>query len=90
MSKLSLLEQETIFLMNEQEKTAIIFTYNKAYQKKLEELCKRYPEKVILQQQNKDGAFTYIVPKNWLKIYPPRQISEKRKQTLEAMRKRKK
>ncbi len=31
MARLSLLEQETIFVMNEKEKTATIFTYNRAY-----------------------------------------------------------
>ena len=90
MTKLSLLEQETIFIMNEQEKTATIFTYNRAYQKKLEELCRNYPDKAVLQEKNSEGAFTYTVPKKWLKITPPRQISEKRKKVLENMRNRKK
>ena len=88
MSKLSLLERETIFLMNEKEKTATVFTYNRAYQKKLKNLCNRCSDNVILQSKNDDGAFIYCFPKNWLKIYPPRQVSEKRKQTLEAMRKK--
>ncbi len=89
MAKLSLLEQETIFIMNEKEKNATIFTYNRAYQKKLEELCKSYPNKVIYEKENSDGAVTYTLPKKWLKIIPPRQPSEKRKQTLEKMRERK-
>ena len=89
MAKLSLLEQETIFVMNEKEKNATIFTYNRAYQKKLEELYKNYPNKVIYGKENSDGAVTYTLPKKWLKITPPRQPSEKRKQTLEKMRQRK-
>lgn len=89
MAKLSLLEQETIFIMNEKEKNATIFTYNRAYQKKLEELCKNYPNKVIYEKENNDGAVTYTLPKKWLKITPPRQPSEKRKQILEKMRERK-
>ncbi len=90
MAKLSLLEQETIFIMNEKEKTATIFTYNRAYPKKLQELCRCYPDKVIFQKENGDGTVTYTLPKKWLKIIPQRQVSEKRIQTLEAMRKRKK
>ena len=48
MARLSLLEQETIFVMNEKEKTATIFTYNRAYQKKLQELCRYYPDEMIM------------------------------------------
>lgn len=90
MARLSLLKQETIFVMNEKEKTATIFTYNRAYQKKLQELCRYYPDEMIFQKENGDGAVTYTFPKKWLKIIPQRQVSEKRIQTLETMRKRKK
>ena len=75
--KLSLIEQETIFNFNEGEKTAGIYTFNRSLLKKLEALAKKYPDKVKLERTSWGGlAADYIIPKSWIKISAPRQISE--------------
>ena len=44
--RLSNYEKETIFLFNEADRVASVFTYNDALKKQLGELCKSHPEQV--------------------------------------------
>lgn len=79
--KLSLIEQETIFNFNEGEKTAGIYTFNRSLLKKLEALAEKYPEDVKLERTSWGGlAADYIIPKSWIKINPPRVMSEAEKE----------
>ena len=80
----SRLEQETIFLFNEEEKTASVYTFNKSLQRKLQVLAKERPEECYLEQpQNAlDGAVEYIIPKKWIKIRASRILSEEQKAEL--------
>ncbi len=79
--KLSLIEQETIFNFNEGEKTAGIYTFNRSLLKKLEALAEKYPEDVKLERTSWGGlAADYIIPKSWIKINPPRAMSEAEKE----------
>ena len=92
--KLSLIEQETIFNFNEGEKTAGIYTFNRSLLKKLEALAKKYPDEVKLERTSWGGqAADYIIPKSWIKINPPRVMSEAekelRRKILQEVNKRK-
>ena len=80
----SRLEQETIFLFNEEEKTASVYTFNKPLQRKLVSLAKERPEECYLEQpQNAlDGAVEYIIPKKWIKIRPNRILSDEERAAL--------
>lgn len=80
----SRLEQETIFLFNEEEKTASVYTFNKTLQRKLQTLAAERPEECYLEQpQNAlDGAVEYIIPKKWIKIRASRILSEEQKAEL--------
>ena len=79
--KLSLIEQETIFNFNEGEKTAGIYTFNRSLLKKLAALAEKYPEDVKLERTSWGGlAADYIIPKSWIKINPPRVMSEAEKE----------
>ena len=86
--KLSNYERETIFLFNEAERKASIFTYNDALKKQLAALCESYPEQVRRTEDNGYGGLTFALPKKWLKITPPRVLSAAQKAVLERMNKK--
>lgn len=71
-------EQETIILYNDFDKTASVSTENVALIRKLEKLCEqRRGECTKHERQN--GVGEYIVPKKWIKVNPPRQMSAEAK-----------
>ena len=70
-------EQETIINFNEEEKTAGIYTHNKALRQKLAALARDRPEDCRLVKASRSGrAVDYTIPKSWIKIVPPRIASE--------------
>lgn len=77
---LSLYEQETIINFNEEEKTASVYTHNKALIRKLDKLAQERPEDCRRKRTSHDGkAVDFVVPKSWVKIKPPRVASEAQK-----------
>ena len=86
---LSLYEQETIINFNEKEKTASVYTHNRALCRKLERLAEERPNECRLTKTSHDGkAVDYSIPKAWVKIKPPRVASEAQKEAArEAARK---
>ena len=81
--ELSLYEQESIVSFNEAEKSASVYTHNKALLRKLERLARDRPEECGLVKLSRGGrAADYIVPKAWVKITPPRIASEAQKAAL--------
>lgn len=83
--KLARYEQETILLFNEKERTASVFTYNAGLQKHLKELCESHFGQVRQIDDNGFGGLTFKVPKKWIKVVPPRVLSEAQRQVLEEM-----
>ena len=69
-------EQETIILFNEAEATASVYTHNAALQRVLLELCQTHPAQVRQTEDNRHGGLTFELPKKWVKITPPRALSE--------------
>ena len=85
--QLSRYEQETIVNFNEAEKTAGVYTHNKSLMKKLQQLSEKFPEDCRLEKVSHDGeAVDYIIPKSWIKIRAPRQLSEAQKEALKKAR----
>lgn len=86
---LSRYEQETIINYNEEEKTAGVYTHNKALLRKLEKLAQERPEECRMESSSRWGqAVDYTIPKSWLRIVPSRILSEaERAQRREAVRK---
>ena len=85
MYKLSASERETIILFNEAEATAEIDTHNAAMKRRLEAVRRGHPEDMTIV--HRDGyADTYIFPKKWIKIIPPRRASEKQREHLAQAR----
>ena len=65
-------ERETIVLFNDAEDTATVYTCNKALQRRMTRLkCK--------VKQTEGEGITYEIPKKWVKISPPRKMSEEQK-----------
>ncbi len=87
MSGLSRYEMETIINFNEEEGTASVYTHNKALRHKLEELAQERPEECrLLKVSHWDQAVEYYIPKSWVKITPPRQLSEAQREVLKKAR----
>lgn len=82
---LSAYEKETIILSNEAEKTAEIYTHNAALQRQLSALCISNPGQVWQTDDNGCGGTTYELPKKWVKISPPRVLSEAQREVLDRI-----
>jgi len=85
MYKLSASERETIILFNEAEATAEIDTHNAAMKRRLETVRRGHPEDIKLTRRD-DYTNTYVFPKKWIKIIPPRRASEKQREHLAQAR----
>lgn len=83
--KLSNYEKETIILFNEAEKTASVYTHNAALQEQLAALCGSHPVQVRRTDDNGHGGLTFELPKKWLKITPPRELSPAQREVLDRM-----
>lgn len=85
MSRLTRYEQETIINYNEAETVAGVYTHNKALRRKLEQWAQDRPEECRLERVTRFGeAVDYLVPKSWIHIYPPRQISDEQRAAMAA------
>ena len=73
--KLTRVEQETIITFNEEERTAGVYTHNAALRRKLDALAADRPEECRVERVGRE----YIVPKGWIKVKPPRVMSEKQR-----------
>lgn len=76
--KLNNFEKETSILYNEAESTAEICTYNKTLKSRLEKLAAEYPDECV--RLGRDDLSKYTVPKKWIKVSPPKKISEEQRQ----------
>ena len=85
MNKLLAVERETIILFNEGEMTAEIETSNAAMKRRLEVIRRENPEDITLVQYS-EYADTYIFPKKWIKIIPPRKATERQREHLKNSR----
>lgn len=77
MPRLTKTEQETFICFNEEETLAQVETCNAALKRKLDKLCQRNSEIVLLRQD--EYSKTYRLPKKWVKIHAPRVLSEEQK-----------
>jgi hypothetical protein len=67
--KLTRYEKETIILFNDDEKTASVYTHNKALQRKLDSFCTMRPDLYRLTSENVTWqSKTYEVPKKYISL----------------------
>lgn len=76
-------EKETIIRWDEAPKgKATLFTYNESLIRKLDSYMANYPDDVTCVRRDKVESLesvTYLIPKRWVKISPPRKMSEENK-----------
>ena len=92
---LSLYEQETIVTYNEEGGAASVYTHNRALRHKLDKLAQERPQECRLERVSREGrAADYIIPKGWVRIYPPRTAAplteeqkQRRREQLASIRK---
>ncbi len=88
MSRLTCYERETIINYNEAEAVAaeavaVVYTHNKGLRRKLEQWAQERSEDCRLEKVTRFGAAVdYFIPKSWVHIYPPRQISEEQRAAM--------
>ena len=75
---LSKLEQETIILFNEEDSTAEVDTCNKALIRRLDSFCTKSAD--IACVGGDEYGKRYILPKKWVKVNMPPQLSEEQLQ----------
>lgn len=71
----SYLEQETNINYNREEAMAVIYTASSVDIRKLDKLFEQHSDEIQLREKT-EASRTYLVPKKWIKIRPPRQLSE--------------
>lgn len=74
-------ERETIINFNNAEKTASYYTLNYGKRQMLLELAKEYPNDVKIIAQREDMVEATL-PKSWIKVRPPRKMTEEERQKL--------
>lgn len=81
-------ERETIIRYDNEDNTANVYTWNSTLIKKLSALL---TERQDIQCKHSDEeCATFIVPKSWIKVSPPRQVNlsdEQKAAAAERMRK---
>ena len=79
------IEKETVINFNEAESTASVYTCNEALKRQLLELCRSHPDQVFQTAANADGGLTFVLPKKWLKVSPPRKPTPAQLEVLARM-----
>lgn len=62
------------------DKRATLSLSQRRYITKVEKLAEKYPDECEIVAHNKDGSICAHVPISWIKISPPRQMSDEQKQ----------
>lgn len=78
--KLTKYEQETIFNYNQEETSASCFTRDAALIRRLDRLVENGEAITVIRRG--DGYAEYTFPKKWLKVRPPRKLSDEQRQNM--------
>lgn len=81
---LTLAEQETIILWDNELDTASVYTHDQRLSNKLRELAKKYPDQFRLKERGFHRSVTYEVPKRCISIRPPYSEARRQQQIKEA------
>ena len=70
-NRLTLAEQETIILWDNELDFASVYTHDQRIANKLKELAKKYPDQFRLKEKGPHRSVAYEVPKRCVNIRPP-------------------
>ena len=73
-------EMETIINFNDAKDNAQIYTCNKALMRKLDSYCQK--SQLIYREKTDECSKTYIIPKKYIQIRFPREISDEKRREL--------
>ena len=74
-------ERETIITYNDAEPTANVYTLNRFKKEELLRLAEKFPGEVSIVRQDADSVEA-VLPKKWVKIRPPRAMTEEQRAAL--------
>ena len=81
---LTLAEQETILLWDNELDTASVYTHDMRLAGKLRELAQKYPEQFKLERRGPHRSVTYQIPKRCVCVRAPYGEERRRQQSLAA------
>lgn len=82
-------EQEVVINFNADEDTATVYSANPAWIRKMDALVREFPNVFHIKRQT-EVSKTYEMPKKYVRIGKPRELSTAQRENLEKMRDTKK
>lgn len=61
------------------QQTATVCFSQQRFVNRIIELAKNYPQVCVIKDMNNDGSIVAHIPVEWVKIRPPRQMTEKQR-----------
>lgn len=78
-------EQEVVINFNADEDTATVYSSNPAWIRKMDALVREFPDVFRIKRQT-EVSRTYEMPKKYVRIGKPRELSPAQRENLEKMR----
>lgn len=75
------LRENSIEFYADDKTTTVSFTQGR-YITRIRKLAEKYPDECQITAENKDGSIVAHIPTKWVRISPPKQISEETKEKL--------
>lgn len=67
--------ENVIEFIRDEKRATVTFSQGR-YKTRIRELAKRYPEECQIVAENQDGSICAHIPVAWVKVGPPRTVSE--------------
>lgn len=67
--------ENVIEFIKGEDRATVTFSQGR-YKSRVKNLAARYPEECQIVAENKDGSICAHIPVSWVKISPPREVSE--------------
>lgn len=75
------LKENAIEFYKGDKRATVSFSQGK-YISRIKKLKEKYPDEVEIVAENPDGSLYAHIPTKWVKINPPKEISEEQKQAM--------
>lgn len=75
------LKENAIEFYKGDKRATVSFSQGK-YISRIKKLKERYPDEVEIVAENPDGSLYAHIPTKWIRINPPRELSDEQKETL--------